>query len=91
MVWSIHRKTGARPGRAERLESYPRTKSEPSSRTIEERLLAQIEDNSNQVQTLKKALSEDENQKLDEECLQRFIKVNVRLMTDDHVRKNNSI
>ncbi len=85
MVWSINRKTAARPGRAERLKSCPSTESEPSSRTVEERLLAQIEENSNQVQTLKKTLSEDENQKLDEECLQRFIKVNVRLMTEDHV------
>jgi hypothetical protein len=85
MVWSIGRQTTARPGRVQRLASEPNIKNEPSSKTIEERLLTQKEDNSEQVKLLKKSLSVDESHQLDDECLQRFIKAHVRLMTEDHV------
>jgi hypothetical protein len=90
MVWSMTRQNSAKPGRAERLKSQASSESE-SSRTVEDRLKSQKEDNNKQVKQIQNSLSIDESQQLDEECLQRFIKVNVRLMTDDHVRKNNSI
>jgi hypothetical protein len=85
MVWAMGRQTTAKPGRAERLQSEASNESELSPRTIEDRLKTQKEDNNKQVKHLQKSLSIDENHQLDEECLQRFIKVNVRLMTDDHV------
>jgi hypothetical protein len=82
MVWSLTRQTSAKPGHVERLRSQTSTESESSSsRTVEDRLKT-----NKQVQ---KTLSIDENHQIDEECLQRFIKVNVRLMTDDHVRKRD--
>ena len=52
---------------------------------MEDRLKTQKEDNTKQVKQLQKSLSIEENQQLDEECLQRFIKLNVRLMTEDRV------
>ena len=79
------RQSAAKPGRAERLKSEPSVDSDSSPRTIEERLKTQKEDNTKQVQQIQKTLSNEENRQLDEECLQRFLKVNVRLMTDDHV------
>lgn len=78
------RQTTAKPGHAERLKSDTSTEGE-SSRTIEDRLKSQKEDNTKIVKHIQKTLSIEENQQLDEECLQRFIKVNVRLVTDDHV------
>lgn len=89
MVWAMARQTNAKPGHVERLKSDASTESESSSnRTIEDRLKTQKEDNTRQVQQLQKTLSTEESQQIDEECLQRFIKLNVRLMTDDHVRKS---
>ena len=89
MVWAMTRQTNAKPGHVERLKSDASTESESSSnRTIEDRLKMQKEDNTRQVQRLQKTLSTEESQQIDEECLQRFIKLNVRLMTDDHVRKS---
>lgn len=89
MVWSMARQSTAKPGRAQRLKSEPSAdESEPlSPRNIEDRLKTQKDDNKKQVKELQKSLSIEESQQLDEECLQRFIKVNVRLMTDDHVSK----
>jgi archaellin len=89
MVWSVTRQSTAKPGRAQRLKSEASLDSESSSssKTIEERLKSQKEDNSKQVQQIQKTLTNEENRRLDEECLQRFIKVNVRLMTDDHVSR----
>ena len=89
MVWSMGRQTAAKPGRAQRLKSDASQESESStsSRTIEDRLKTQKEDNSKQVKQIQKILSMEENRQLDEECLQRFIKVNVRLLTDDQVRE----
>ncbi|CAF1378998.1 unnamed protein product [Adineta steineri] len=85
MVWSMSRQSTAKPGRAQRLKSEASTESDSSSsRTIEERLKTHKEDNTKQVKQLQKTFSMEENHQLDEECLQRFIKVNVRLMTDDH-------
>ncbi|CAF1235444.1 unnamed protein product [Adineta ricciae] len=88
MVWSMARQTSAKPGRAQRLKSEASTESDASTspRTIEDRLKTHIQDNTRQVNEIQKTLSIEENQQLDEECLQRFIKVNVRLMTED--RKN---
>jgi len=85
MVWSMTRHIAARPGRAQRLKSDISTESEPSPRTTEECLSTEQEDNSKQMKTLRKSSIVDDNQQLDEECLQRFIKLNVRLMTEDHV------
>jgi hypothetical protein len=80
------RQSTAKPGRAQRLHSQASTESESSSsRTIEDRLKTHKEDNNKQVTQIQETLSMEENHQLDEECLQRFIKVNVRLMTDDHV------
>jgi len=89
MVWSMSRQTTAKPGRAQRLKSEPSTENESSlsPRTIEDRIKTQKEENAKQVKHIQKTFSVDESQQLDEECLQRFIKVNVRLVTDDHVRK----
>jgi hypothetical protein len=89
MVWSMSRQTTAKPGRAQRLKSEPSTESESlsSTRTIEDRLKIQKEENTKQIKHIPKTFSIDDSQQLDEECLQRFIKVNVRLVTDDHVRK----
>ena len=86
MVWSMSRHTAAKPGHAERLKSETSIESETSPRSIEERLKNQKEDNSKQVRQIQKSFSIDENRQLDEECLQRFLKINVQLVTDDHVR-----
>jgi hypothetical protein len=89
MVWSMARQSTAKPGRAQRLKSEPSSESESSSsRTIEDRLKTHKEDNHQQVKQLQKTFSIEENQQLDEECLQRFIKVNVRLMTEDRVSED---
>jgi hypothetical protein len=85
MIWSMARQIAARPGRAQRLKSNPSTESEPSPKTSEDHLTTPTEDHSKQTKMPKHSLSVDENQVLDEECLQRFIKLNVRLMTEDHV------
>lgn len=91
MVWAMARQTNAKPGHVERLKSDASSESESSShRTIEDRLKSQKDDNTRQVQQLQKTLSSEENQQIDDECLQRFIKLNVRLMTDDHVRVSYS-
>lgn len=79
----------AKPGHVQRLKSEPNSESEASLRTIEDRLKTVKQDNHKQVRQIKKSLSIEENQQLDEECLQRFIKLNVRLMTDDHVSNRN--
>ncbi len=92
MVWSLTRQTSAKPGHVERLKSQTSTESElSSSRTIEDRLKTKKDDNTKQVQHIQRTLSIEESQQIDEECLQRFIKVNVRLMTDDHVRRKRGI
>ncbi|CAF0771607.1 unnamed protein product [Rotaria sordida] len=86
MVWSMARNTTARPGRAERLKSNSNIEDESlssSSKTIEDNLKSS-KDDSKQTKTLQKSSLVDKNHRLDEECLQRFIKVNVRLMTEDH-------
>lgn len=87
MIWSMTRSTtaAAKPGRAQRLKSEASVESDSSPRPIEEKLKTQKEDNFRQVQQIQKGLSIDENRQLDEECLQRFIKVHVQLMTEDHV------
>jgi hypothetical protein len=85
MVWSMTRQTNARPGRAHRLKSDSSMEFEPSPKTLEERLSTQQEDNTKEVKKIQRSLSVEENQQLDEECLQRFIKLHVRLMTEDHV------
>lgn len=84
MIWSMTRQPAAKPGHVQRLKSDASSEGE-STRTVEERLRSQKQDNQRQVQHIQKSLSIDESQQLDDECLQRFIKVNVRLMTDDHV------
>lgn len=84
MIWSMARQTTAKPGHVQRLKSDASSEGE-LSRSIEERLRTHKEDNHRQVEHIQKSLSIDENQQLDDECLQRFIKLNVRLMTDDHV------
>lgn len=86
MVWAMTRQNNVRPGHVERLKSDASTESESSSsRTIEDRLKTHKEDNTRQVQQLQRKFSVEESQQIDEECLQRFIKLNVRLMTEDHV------
>lgn len=59
--------------------------SESPLKTIVER--AQLQDNgaSEHPPTLQRTLSIEENRELDDECLQRFIKINVQLMTEDRV------
>ncbi len=86
MVWSINRQTTARPGHAQRLKSDTTTESEPSPSAVEKRSSKHIDDDSEQMKSLRKSLTPDENPQLDDECLQRFIKMNVRLITEDHVR-----
>ncbi len=86
MVWSMARQTAPRPGRAQRLSSETSLEAH-SPKTVEERLKTQKDDNRNELKHIQKTLSQDENSALDAECLQRFIKVNVRLMTENHVRK----
>ena len=86
MVWAMTRQNNARPGHVERLKSDASSESESSSnRTVEDRLKTHKEDNTRQAQQVQRKLSVEENQQIDEECLQRFIKLNVRLMTEDHV------
>ncbi len=85
MVWSMTRQTNARPGHAHRLKSDSSVESESTPKTLEERLTTQKEDNSEEVKKIQRSLSVEENQQLDVECLQRFIKLHVRLMTEDHV------
>ncbi|CAF0960335.1 unnamed protein product [Rotaria sordida] len=84
MVWSMSRQIISKPGRAQRLESDQSIENELLTRPIEDRIKTQKEDNKKQVRQIKKSLSIEESQQLDEECLRRFIKLNVRLMTDDH-------
>ncbi len=85
MVWSMARQSAPRPGRAQRLNNDPNNECEPSTRPTEDHLETQQDHNSKQLNVLQKSLIVDENHRLDEECLQRFIKVNVRLMTEDRV------
>ena len=84
-IWSINRQNQARPGYARRLIPKTHTNNVSSSRTIEDRLKTHKEDNNKQMQILQKSLSIDENDQLDNECLQRFVKFNARLMTKDRV------
>lgn len=84
------RQVGARPGHAERLKSDSTIENVFSppltpTRTLEERLSTQQTDNSKELKSLQKSLTIEEKHQIDDECLQRFIKVNVRLMTEDHV------
>ena len=90
MLWSMTRQTTPKPGHARRLKSEASTESRSSTRSIEDRLKTQQEDNHQQVRQIQKTLSEEENQQLDEECLQQFIKLNVKLVTDDRVSNNIS-
>jgi hypothetical protein len=85
MIWSMARQTAARPGRAQRLHSNASTGSEPSSATLEDDLKTPNEDHSEQMKKSHRSSSVDDSHLLDDECLKRFIKVNVRLMTEDHV------
>ena len=85
MVWSMTRQVAARPGRAHRLESDSSIDRSRSPKTLEQRLSIQKENTTKQAELIQKSFTNDENHQLDEECLQRFIKLNVRLMTDDHV------
>lgn len=91
MVWSMTRQSSAKPGHAQRLKSDDSAENESPTQNIEYRLKAQKKDTVRQVKQLRKSLSVEENQQLDEECLQRFIKLNVRLVTDDHVSKNRKL
>ncbi|CAF4662254.1 unnamed protein product [Rotaria sp. Silwood1] len=84
MVWSMTRNITARPGHAERLKSDSTNEDEPLLKTNEDHLKTSNEDNSKQMKTLQKSVSIDKSHRVDNECLQRFIKVNVRLMTEDH-------
>jgi hypothetical protein len=92
-VWAMARQRTAKPGRAQRLKSEPSTENEPSAKTIEDHTEGEKVDVNKPVKMLSKSPSVDENHILDEECVQRFIKVNVRLMTEDHVSifNNNEI
>ena len=85
IVWSITRGKTAIPGYAHRIETNPSTDNELLSRTIDECLKQKHDDTSKQVNILQRSLFVDENQQLDHECLQRFIKLNVRLMTENRV------
>ncbi|CAF0812673.1 unnamed protein product [Didymodactylos carnosus] len=84
---------GARPGHVERLKSEPKSTILPLFETD----AMDVDDHEkpptynelmqttkqSHLQHLQKALSQDESQQLDEECLQRFIKVNVKLMAEN--------
>ena len=85
MIWSMARQTGARPGRVQRLNSSQSTESEPSSKTPDDQFKTSNENNTEQTKMIQKSLSVDETHHIDDDCLQRFIKVNVRLMTEDRV------
>ncbi|CAF0829258.1 unnamed protein product [Adineta steineri] len=84
MVWSMSKQSAARPGRVHRLISNPSTENESSSKTSEEDLKTQNVGNNEQVNLIQDFLPVAEHHQLDDECLQRFIKVTVRLMTEDH-------
>ena len=59
--------------------------NESPLKTIEERVKLHDNGISEQKPALQQSLSIEENQHLDHECLQRFIKINVQLMTEDRV------
>ena len=84
MVWSVNRQKNARPGRAERLKSDTSATSEPT-RLIEELPKKKQENNSKQRMSVHRSFSVEDQQQMDKECLQRFIKLHVRLLTDHHV------
>lgn len=85
MVWSIGKHMAARPGRAERLKSDPTSEYDIPLKPIETHSTAHQHDHSKETKILQKSASMDVHHHLDEECLQRFIKVSVRLKTEDHV------
>ena len=89
MVWSMTRQLVARPGRAHRLHSDP-SESTSKPQTIEAHPTVQQENNNNntkQTEVIQETSTSNENHhQVDEEHIQRFIKLNVRLMTDDRVR-----
>ena len=81
MVWSMARQTAPKPGRAQRLSEELNIESDPSPKAVQQRPHNETEP----APTSPKSTSADEQQNLDDECLQRFIKVHVRLMNDDQV------
>lgn len=83
IVWSVTRQNNARPGRAERLKSDTSAISEPT-RLIEELPKNEHENNSKHRMSVHRSFSFEEQQQMDKECLQRFIKLHVRLLTDHH-------
>ncbi|UJR33075.1 hypothetical protein I4U23_020534 [Adineta vaga] len=83
MVWSMGRQLAARPGHVQRLNSDPISDNDSTPKTTENHSKDSSDDSNKSVQLSQKFLSTDENHHLDDECLQRFIKTNVRLMTED--------
>lgn len=81
----MNRQNNARPGRAERLKSDASTKSDSISKLVEDTPVKEPENHSKQEKHVHRSLSFDEQQQIDKECLQRFIKLHVRLLTDNHV------
>ena len=75
------RQAAPKPGRAQRLSEEANVESEPSSKAVQE----PSNNETDPVPTLPKSSSAEEQDNLDDECLQRFIKVHVRLMNDDQV------
>ncbi|CAF3754411.1 unnamed protein product [Rotaria socialis] len=74
VIWSIARHATARPGHAERLTSDSNTDDDSLS----------TDDHSKNIKISNKSSSLNRIHHVDSERLQRFIKVNVRLMTEDH-------
>lgn len=85
VVWSVNRKNSPRPGRAERLKSDASTESAPASRLVEETPIRHAENANKPEKNVHRYLSFEDHQQIDKECLQRFIKLHVRLLTDNHV------
>lgn len=81
-IWSIARNSTARPGHAERLKSDASNDGESSPKTDSK---IENHDNSKHVSELKRSSSSNKGQEVDNENIQRFIKLNVQLMTEEHV------
>ena len=86
MVWSLARQSAARPGHVQRLQSDTGSESELTLKTMKNHEVVHPDDNSKRALVSQTSPTLDENHHLDDECLQRFIKTNVRLMTEDRVR-----
>ena len=85
IVWSMVRQIPSHPGRAHRLSTESSLESESPLKTIEDHFKPQQIDTSEPAPILERIWPVRENHHLDDECLKRFLKINVQLLAEDRV------